>query len=1024
MVHTMNNLLIAILIVAVGSAAFGAETVPTDIQQPGTQPTDGITFTPPSNCDNCHANTDNEAVEPFFSWQGSMMANAGRDPIFWATVAISEQDFDGSGDLCIRCHSTTGWFEGRSHPTDGSALKTSTDSDGVDCEFCHLMTNPDDSEWVGVQVPPFVANEDGTLGSAYYGSGMTSISTGNRLGPYFDAPSNHGSDQSRFHRSVDYCGTCHDVSNPAVGDLAHNNGAQPTADPVVSDGTPGSAVDGKAAFNNFPHQYGVVERTFSEHKSSLWPTTLVSDFATLPLELQLLDGAVETAHRKALVAGTGGNYEDGEDRYFSCQTCHLSPATGEGCNKNNAPIRTDLPVHDMIGGNYWMPEAIKYLDNLDLLFLGGGLTADQIRALDTTVILAKEQLNMAASLAVNGNTLKITNLTGHKLISGYPEGRRMWLNIKWYDAGSDLLREDGTYGTITVDIDGSPTPVDSIIDLHDPNTKIYEAHYGMTQEWANQLLGLGYSTDLPLSFDRFTGAVAYTLGELGAQDPDTDHETFHFVINNTVIKDNRIPPYGMDSETARQRNCLPVPASQYGGGVVGSYLHYDQILLNPPTGAVSADIELLYQPTSWEYVQFLDLANDGSVAFLAAEGANFLDAWLNTGMAAPYVMASATWDGADLPCSETTSLSASTWKMISLPCDVGTSNSVGEVMTPLDPEDYKTQWVVYRRNETDEVYEEMELGDALHEGDGYWISTDETEQTVEISGASNGTLDSPLIGDADGRQNMVGYPFTVNLPWSQITVMNAAAELTLAQADPEDVEGIRACEDTPLRDDCVMSRVANIWNGNAYEPFDGETPGMEGALTPFDGVWVKAFETSGSAVRFSLDKAGGVMGDSIPAVRSLGIGPSALPSWYVRLIAESGNLRDAANVLGQLPDSKDGPDKHDLLEPAPFGDHYLSVIFPHDDWGQASGDYSSDYRLSTRKINGEWRFAVRHSASIDRITLSWEGPKDVLRHAWLIDEKTEKRIKVKAGESYSFSTDGDGVNTMRYFRFVIRHGRN
>lgn len=61
------------------------------------------------------------AVEMAFNWSGSMMANAGRDPIFWATLAVAEQDFDGSGNLCIRCHSTGGWYGGRSTPTDGSA---------------------------------------------------------------------------------------------------------------------------------------------------------------------------------------------------------------------------------------------------------------------------------------------------------------------------------------------------------------------------------------------------------------------------------------------------------------------------------------------------------------------------------------------------------------------------------------------------------------------------------------------------------------------------------------------------------------------------------------------------------------------------------------------------------------------------------------------------------------------------------------------------------------------------------------
>jgi hypothetical protein len=83
----------------------------------------------------------------------------------------------------------------------------------------------------------------------------------------------------------------------------------------------------------------------------------------------------------------------------------------------------------------------------------------------------------------------VTNLTGHKLISGYPEGRRMWLNVKWYDAATTWLREDGKYDVVA-SVNG--TPVKSIVNLDDPNTKIYEAHYGMTQEWATQLLGLGY----------------------------------------------------------------------------------------------------------------------------------------------------------------------------------------------------------------------------------------------------------------------------------------------------------------------------------------------------------------------------------------------------------------------------------------------------------------------------------------------------------------------------------------------------
>jgi hypothetical protein len=439
---------------------------------------------------------------------------------------------------------------------------------------------------------------------------------------------------------VDFCGTCHDVSNPAVGDLAHRNGTQSTGDPVVASMALGSNVDVKAAFNNLPFRYGVVERTHSEHRSSLLSRTLVSSYASLPADLKA--GAIRAAYEAA-----GGNYRDGTPRYFSCQTCHMRAVTGYGANKSGIPLRTDLPLHDLTGGNYWMAEVIRYQNANATLRLGGGLTATQLAAIDAGKLRAQQQLGLAATLSLAGNTLKLVNLTGHKLISGYPEGRRMWINARWYDANGHLLREDGKYDVVAT-VGGQP--VKSIVDLGGANTMIYEAHYGMSQEWANQLLALGYPPGLPLSFDRVSGAVDFTLGQLGAQAPGTSHETFHFVLNDTVIKDNRIPPYGFAYEEARKRNALPVPAAQYGNsGTGGSYRYWDELALSPPGGAAYADIRLLYQPTSWEYVQFLHRANDGRNAFLAQEGANLLEAWLATGQAEPHVMASATWGSAPPP---------------------------------------------------------------------------------------------------------------------------------------------------------------------------------------------------------------------------------------------------------------------------------------------------------------------------------------------------------------------------------------
>jgi len=125
--------------------------------------------------------------------------------------------------------------------------------------------------------------------------------------------------------------------------------------------------------------------------------------------------------------------------------------------------------------------------------------------------------------------------------------------------------------------------------------------------------------------------------------------------------DNRIPPYGMSYDVSEHRNTLPVPANQYGGGQSGStYNYWDEILLSPPVNADHAHIDLLYQGTSWEYIQFLYLANKGENAFLGQEGVNMLDAWLNAPsamdllnrtMVPPVVMASIDWIGEATGCS-------------------------------------------------------------------------------------------------------------------------------------------------------------------------------------------------------------------------------------------------------------------------------------------------------------------------------------------------------------------------------------
>ena len=641
------------LLLSVSTAALASPTVPTEIQQPGTQPGEVTSFS--TNCDSCHAGTDNPEYEPSHGWHGSMMGHAARDPIFWATVAIAEQDFlpnadptlrGGAGDLCLRCHTPNGWLAGRSTPTDGSAM-TGDDDRGVECEFCHLLVDPDPASVITGTTPeqnaPFEAF-DPVTGEAYYGSGQFVINAGGtRLGPFEDDTANHQALASDFVRSGNYCGTCHDVSNPAVGDLAHNHGAQVPLEPGTYSGVVGSAVDGKAAFNNPPYKYGVVERTFSEWRASALDTFRVNDYLTLPAELQAPGGALDYAYHAAYDPLSDADYVDGDPRFYTCQTCHMAAATGEGCNKNGTPIRTDLPRHDLTGGGYWIPDVtIWQADQGTLRF--GTLSAEGRAGLADGKVRAAAQLNMAASLAAsqvaNDLVVTVTNLTGHKFISGYPEGRRVWINIRWLDGGGGLVHEDGAYGPIgrtATDNQAVAHDVLSILDLDD--TVVIEAEMGLDQQWASQLVSLGYDTNLALDYDRMTDAVTHTLGELATSGPDETEHSFHFVLNNRMIHDNRIPPYGMVYDEARVRNILPVPATQYGDpGAGGVFDHQGDWNFDIPTGAVTAEVRLYYQQTSWEYVQFLWLGNDGAGPFLGNEGQNMLDAYLNTGQSPPFEM--------------------------------------------------------------------------------------------------------------------------------------------------------------------------------------------------------------------------------------------------------------------------------------------------------------------------------------------------------------------------------------------------
>jgi hypothetical protein len=554
---------------------------------PGSQP-GSAALDPSTWCDNCHGDYD-ATIEPAHNWRGSMMAQAARDPLWLAALTAAEQDAiwltgtPNAGSLCLRCHTPGGWLAGRAEPVNGSALQ-GADFDGVSCDACHRMVDPmraqrqadvaadapgslgetkaeqtyaaDLLALSGIRLydgsPYFdpVANLPryfGALGSGYAeaGSGQYVVDPANvKRGPRSDARPMHENAYSRFHRSRAFCGTCHDVSNAVA---ANRLGGAGTAE--------------RRAAATYYH----LERTFSEFMASEYGR----------------GGSAVASNPKVTWAAT-------------CQDCHLRKVQGYPSMMPGLIFRNDLALHDLTGGNSWISgilatvdragptfdaynEAIlsgkKYagakIDVAGLQSFGAALLDGRTRAL-VQVRLSADLLPLPSDGAMLH--LRIRNNSGHKLISGFPEGRRMWLNVRFFDASGALIGEVNPYRPLVTrrDARGNEEYVSGGELVRIRDDLVYEAKM----------------------------ASAFTK----------ESDTFHFVLATDRTKDNRIPPKGFDVTAAAVRLALPraegkdaaamFSAEEYAGG-------FDDVAIEKPAGTVNWIATLYYQTTSKEYVTFL-----------------------------------------------------------------------------------------------------------------------------------------------------------------------------------------------------------------------------------------------------------------------------------------------------------------------------------------------------------------------------------------------------------------------------------
>jgi hypothetical protein len=238
--------------------------------------------------------------------------------------------------------------------------------------------------------------------------------TGARRGPLTDAASPHQSIHSPFHRTGNFCGTCHEVGNVAV-----------TRQP---DGTYRyNAIDAPTPDENPATQFPL-ERTFSEWR--------LSEFA---------NGGVDMGGRFGGV---------GADTVSTCQDCHMPrrPA-GQACFYG--PERTGLASHEFAGAGAQVLDIIAEHTRDDPEVDQAAIA----RGREAAVSMLRRAASLEVSQAGDALNVRVINESGHKLPTGHIEGRRVWVNVQFLDGSGAIVGEHGRYDYAEATLDETTTTV-------------------------------------------------------------------------------------------------------------------------------------------------------------------------------------------------------------------------------------------------------------------------------------------------------------------------------------------------------------------------------------------------------------------------------------------------------------------------------------------------------------------------------------------------------------------------------------
>jgi hypothetical protein len=331
-------------------------------------------------------------------------------------------------------------------------------------------------------------------------------------------------------------------------------------------------------------------------------------------------------------------------------------------------------------------------------------------------------------------------------------------------------------------------------------------------------------------------------------------------------------------------------------------------------------------------------------------------------------------------------------RMISVPVqledkDIGNTLSriIGKEITKIE----NTEWRLFSWDRVAQKLQEYNpkksgFGD-FSVGSAFWLVTRSAKVNMEVGQSVSVSTQEPFDDIVLSRGwNMVGTPFNFAVPWNNVRVGTSSARSA----------GVEFYEFSSEYDSGSSTKRRGAWSSN--QPLSGMIPWRGYA------VWAPR-----SDMRLSI----------VPAEKDIAAAKLvAHPGfdWQIQIKVESDQGYDGNNSLGVYRNATEQRDLYDNIEPPMLWDS-ISGYFPHADWDDFSGHYTSDIRGDIGS-GAVWDFNVGHNLGSTRIKLEFDGidslPVEYSAHMISLDSYGQVDLRTEG--VYEFESSGD-----QRFKIVI-----